>query len=278
MTQPEPIAIVGISAIMPDAPTAQDFWSNIRGGRYSISDVPAERWDPELFYDADPYIHRGQDVLEDRRLGPGVPVGADGVEAAHPAERGRALRRGPDVVGQRRALGAARRRVAELGRGLRPRRGDPRQRARGRQVRAHDPAHRLPGVRPRAGAVPVVRGPAGRRPGRRSGPRRASGSSPACPPSPRTRCPVSWPTSWPAGWRPCSTCAGPNFTTDAACASALAGMSAAIAGLQAHHYDAVHLRGRRPQHGSRRLRALLQDRRAVGHRHAARSTPARTAS
>ena len=40
MTQPEPIAIVGISAIMPDAPTAQDFWSNIRGGRYSISDVP----------------------------------------------------------------------------------------------------------------------------------------------------------------------------------------------------------------------------------------------
>ncbi len=32
---------------------------------------------------------------------------------------------------------------------------------------------------------------------------------------------------------------GPNFTTDAACASALAGMSAAIAGLQAHHYDAA---------------------------------------
>ena len=55
MTQPEPIAIVGISAIMPDAPTAQDFWSNIRGARYSISDVPVDRWDPELFYDADPY-------------------------------------------------------------------------------------------------------------------------------------------------------------------------------------------------------------------------------
>ena len=55
MTQPEPIAIIGISAIMPDAPTAQDFWSNIRGGRYSISDVPTERWDPELFYDADPH-------------------------------------------------------------------------------------------------------------------------------------------------------------------------------------------------------------------------------
>ncbi len=55
MTQPEPIAIVGISAIMPDAPTAKDFWSNIRGARYSISDVPVDRWDPELFYDADPY-------------------------------------------------------------------------------------------------------------------------------------------------------------------------------------------------------------------------------
>ncbi len=55
MTQPEPIAIVGVSAIMPDAPTAEDFWSNIRGGRYSISDVPTDRWDPELYYDADPY-------------------------------------------------------------------------------------------------------------------------------------------------------------------------------------------------------------------------------
>ena len=43
MTYPEPIAIVGISAIMPDAPDADTFWGNIRNGVYSISDVPTER-------------------------------------------------------------------------------------------------------------------------------------------------------------------------------------------------------------------------------------------
>ena len=62
---------------------------------------------------------------------------------------------------------------------------------------------------------------------------------------------------------------GPNFTTDAACASALAGMSAAIAGLQAHHYDACVAGGVDHNMGPGRLRAVLQDRRPVGHRHPA---------
>ncbi len=51
----EPIAVVGVSAIMPDAPDAATFWANIKAGRYSISDVPPGRWDPELFYDPDPH-------------------------------------------------------------------------------------------------------------------------------------------------------------------------------------------------------------------------------
>jgi acyl transferase domain-containing protein/NADP-dependent 3-hydroxy acid dehydrogenase YdfG/acyl carrier protein len=51
----EPIAVVGVSAIMPDAPDAATFWANITAGRYSISDVPPERWDPELYYDPDPH-------------------------------------------------------------------------------------------------------------------------------------------------------------------------------------------------------------------------------
>ncbi|OBF53141.1 beta-ketoacyl synthase [Mycobacterium sp. 852002-53434_SCH5985345] len=54
-TQQEPIAVVGVSAIMPDAPDAATFWANIKAGRYSISDVPPERWDPELYYDPDPH-------------------------------------------------------------------------------------------------------------------------------------------------------------------------------------------------------------------------------
>ena len=48
-----PIAIVGVGAIMPEAPTADAFWANIRNGRYSITDVPEERWDPALYYSAD---------------------------------------------------------------------------------------------------------------------------------------------------------------------------------------------------------------------------------
>jgi acyl transferase domain-containing protein len=48
-----PIAVVGVGAIMPDAPDADAFWANITGGRYSISDVPPERWDPALYYSPD---------------------------------------------------------------------------------------------------------------------------------------------------------------------------------------------------------------------------------
>jgi acyl transferase domain-containing protein/acyl carrier protein len=47
-------AIVGVSAILPDAPDAAAFWRNVTGGRYSITDVGPERWDPELYYDPDP--------------------------------------------------------------------------------------------------------------------------------------------------------------------------------------------------------------------------------
>ncbi|MFN0285015.1 MAG: type I polyketide synthase, partial [Kineosporiaceae bacterium] len=49
----EPVAVVGLAAIMPQAPDAAAFWSNITGGVYSITDVPPERWDPALYYDVD---------------------------------------------------------------------------------------------------------------------------------------------------------------------------------------------------------------------------------
>ncbi|MBI4732161.1 MAG: acyltransferase domain-containing protein, partial [Chloroflexi bacterium] len=50
------IAIVGVGAILPDAPDAQSFWKNIQAGRYSITDLPAERWKAELFYNPDPLV------------------------------------------------------------------------------------------------------------------------------------------------------------------------------------------------------------------------------
>src|SRR6201998_649005 len=48
------IAIVGVGAILPDAPNVTTFWENIKAGSYSISEVRPERWDPALYYDPDP--------------------------------------------------------------------------------------------------------------------------------------------------------------------------------------------------------------------------------
>ncbi|HEY6797305.1 MAG TPA: beta-ketoacyl synthase N-terminal-like domain-containing protein, partial [Kineosporiaceae bacterium] len=50
-----PVAVVGIASIMPEAPDADSFWANITGGRYCITDIPAGRWDPALYYDPDPH-------------------------------------------------------------------------------------------------------------------------------------------------------------------------------------------------------------------------------
>ncbi len=47
------VAIVGVGAVLPDAPDAKSFWQNICGKRYSITDVPDNRWKPLHFYDTD---------------------------------------------------------------------------------------------------------------------------------------------------------------------------------------------------------------------------------
>ena len=47
------IAIVGTGAVLPDAPNVAAFWKNITAGRYSITEVPSDRWNAALYYDAD---------------------------------------------------------------------------------------------------------------------------------------------------------------------------------------------------------------------------------
>jgi acyl transferase domain-containing protein/acyl carrier protein/NAD(P)-dependent dehydrogenase (short-subunit alcohol dehydrogenase family) len=47
------IAIVGTGAVLPDAPNVAAFWKNITTGRYSVSEVPPDRWKWEDYYDAD---------------------------------------------------------------------------------------------------------------------------------------------------------------------------------------------------------------------------------
>jgi malonyl CoA-acyl carrier protein transacylase len=50
------VAVVGVGAILPDAPDAATFWQNVKQGRYSISEVNPERWDPADYYDPDPDV------------------------------------------------------------------------------------------------------------------------------------------------------------------------------------------------------------------------------
>jgi acyl transferase domain-containing protein/NAD(P)-dependent dehydrogenase (short-subunit alcohol dehydrogenase family) len=48
------IAIVGVGAVLPDAPNVQTFWENVKNSRYSVSEVTPDRWDPAFYYDPDP--------------------------------------------------------------------------------------------------------------------------------------------------------------------------------------------------------------------------------
>ncbi|WUI01964.1 polyketide synthase dehydratase domain-containing protein [Spirillospora sp. NBC_00431] len=51
----EPIAIVGAGAVFPGAGSAAELWRNVLAGVDAITDVPACRWDPALYYDAGAY-------------------------------------------------------------------------------------------------------------------------------------------------------------------------------------------------------------------------------
>jgi acyl transferase domain-containing protein/NADPH:quinone reductase-like Zn-dependent oxidoreductase/acyl carrier protein len=47
-------AIVGYAARFPGAANADEFWDVLREGRDAVSEVPADRWDVDEFFDADP--------------------------------------------------------------------------------------------------------------------------------------------------------------------------------------------------------------------------------
>ena len=48
------IAVVGMSGLFPGARDLDSYWENILGGKYSITEVPKDRWNPEIYFDADP--------------------------------------------------------------------------------------------------------------------------------------------------------------------------------------------------------------------------------
>ncbi|MBI3183216.1 MAG: SDR family oxidoreductase [Myxococcales bacterium] len=48
------VAVVGVGAVLPDAPDAPAFWQNVLQARDCISEVPPDRWSVADYYDPDP--------------------------------------------------------------------------------------------------------------------------------------------------------------------------------------------------------------------------------
>ncbi|MGF1510499.1 MAG: beta-ketoacyl synthase N-terminal-like domain-containing protein, partial [Myxococcota bacterium] len=48
------VAIVGLGAVLPEAPNVSTLWKNLETGRYSITETPNERWEPAKYFDPDP--------------------------------------------------------------------------------------------------------------------------------------------------------------------------------------------------------------------------------
>ncbi len=89
------IAVVGVGAVLPDALDARAFWRNLKAGKYSIREVPADRWDPAYYYDPDPkapnktYCKIGSWVqgFEFNPIKMGIPIPPRVIAAMDPAQQ-----------------------------------------------------------------------------------------------------------------------------------------------------------------------------------------------
>ena len=65
----EPIAVIGMAALMPDATSIEEFWQNIIDAHVSIKEVSKDRWDPNLLGKRRTWeCQRRQDLLQDWRI------------------------------------------------------------------------------------------------------------------------------------------------------------------------------------------------------------------
>ncbi|MFK8910921.1 beta-ketoacyl synthase N-terminal-like domain-containing protein, partial [Streptomyces sp. YS-3] len=49
--RPLDIAVVGMACMFPQAPDLPTYWANVVGGVDAVTEVPADRWDPEIYHD-----------------------------------------------------------------------------------------------------------------------------------------------------------------------------------------------------------------------------------
>ena len=47
----EPVAVIGMAALMPDATSIEEFWQNIIDAHVSIKEVSKDRWDPDIYWE-----------------------------------------------------------------------------------------------------------------------------------------------------------------------------------------------------------------------------------
>ncbi|WP_010586067.1 type I polyketide synthase [Schlesneria paludicola] len=74
---PVPLAVVGLSALFPKSGSLDEFWSNIRRGVDTITEVPATHWNPDDYFDAN---QKTPDMTYARRGGFLSPVPFDPLE------------------------------------------------------------------------------------------------------------------------------------------------------------------------------------------------------
>jgi len=89
------IAIVGMGCIYPDAPTPDQFWENILSRKYSIRTMPAERLDPNLYYDPD---KKAQDKSYTRLAGTVEDFSFDHARFGYTSAKSRNLSRSQQMI------------------------------------------------------------------------------------------------------------------------------------------------------------------------------------
>ncbi len=237
MNEMKPVAVVGLGAILPDAHDVPTFWERLKSGYHAVRPVPLGRWDPALYFDPDPsvpdktYTQIGAWVqgfsFEPLKLG--IPIPLSVLNAMDDAQKWAiaAARQALDHYGYpQRSLNPERVAVI-LGNALA---GEYHYRT---SLRIH-----LPEFLSALSEVEDFQNlPASVQQALLSGFSRKLQS--AIPAITEDTMPGELSNIIAGRVSNVFNFAGPNYVTDAACASSLAALQSAVEGLNAYHFDAV---------------------------------------